>query len=203
MNSDSKDSVIEDFKRQLPEYLSLGEKKRILEALKSFPDSFNPYSTGLGGETEQGDVFSSVPVYFYNKNQRKNVAAMVVSNACDISPSNQRNVSVNAVVATVFSLKGYQEALKEKLSNEKVENVLKAIKGQEVTNLFYLPKHPNCHLLEDSVVRFDTLTSIPLDIFLENRGSRLVRLSLIGYYLFLFKLSVHFCRFPQEKTEHL
>lgn len=203
MNSDAKDSVIEDFKRQLPEYLSLGEKKRILEALKSFPDSFNPYAIGPEGEIEQGDVFSSVPVYFYNKNQRKEVIAMVVSNACDISPSNQRNIPVNAVLATVFSLKRYQEALKEKLSNEKVENVLKAIKRQEVTNLFYLPKHPNCHLLEDSVVRFDTLTSIPLNIFLENRGSRLVRLSLIGYYLFLFKLSVHFCRFPQEKTQHL
>ena len=200
MESNLTSNFIESLKRQLPEYLTLADKNKILEELKRFPDSFNPYTYLISKDVEQGDAFAEVPVYFYANGEKKQVAAMVLSNSCDISPQNKRPIPANVIVATMFSLAKYENRLTaSNLSPKAISDIIQAIKAQKVTNLFYLPKHPNCKLSEDYVVRLDSLTSIPLNTFLSSKGTQLFRLGSLGFYIFLFKLSVHFCRFPADR----
>ena len=73
--------------------------------------------------------------------------------------------------------------------------------------MFYLPEKKNGQnvLLEESFVRFDINVTLPISIFsggtYDNsyapKGDRLISFSNYGFYLFLIKLSVHYCRFRE------
>jgi hypothetical protein len=56
----------------------------------------------------------------------------------------------------------------------------------------YLPANPE--VMPESVALFSDARSHPLDDFLARERSLLFRLSDFGFYLFLFKLSIHFNR---------
>jgi hypothetical protein len=75
------------------------------------------------------------------------------------------------------------------------------IKTQTYSNVFYLPIHPSTH--QDFVCFFDNAFWFPteeLTAYLPNiEQIRLQSLDYFGYYLFLVKLSYHFCRLPEEK----
>jgi hypothetical protein len=46
---------------------------------------------------------------------------------------------------------------------------------------------------------FDQLYTMPSKVFdQENKKSKVFTLSLFGFYLFVFKLSIHFCRFQEN-----
>ena len=88
------------------------------------------------------------------------------------------------------------------ISNEQgLEAMVNTIKSQTTSNILYLP--PNlvngkdyiCHL--DKAFWFPTeeLNSYISDI----AQTRIASLDYFGYYLFLVKLSYHFCRLPEEK----
>jgi len=63
--------------------------------------------------------------------------------------------------------------------------------------MFYLPA--GISLDEDYVALLSEISSFPLSMFLEEEGrSRFVTLNMVGFYLFLFKLSIHFCRFHEN-----
>jgi len=73
-----------------------------------------------------------------------------------------------------------------------------AIKRQEITNAFYLPKKE--HIIEESIVLLDNVNSCKVDYFTERgiKGIRLFTLSDYGFYLFIFKLSIHFTRVRED-----
>jgi hypothetical protein len=81
------------------------------------------------------------------------------------------------------------------LDGEKVASRLKDIKAQRVTNMFYLPA--DGLLDEDHVALLDDLHSIPIDVHRQS-AEKLFTLSMAGFYLFVFKLSVHFCRLHEN-----
>lgn len=192
------ESILEDFQRQLPPFLTVASKEAILKGLQDFPEKFDPYLKSVNDDSvEQGDVFSDVPLYFYEADQKKATLAIVLSNACDIAPENKRNFPVSAVVAQMLRLDRYLDRLRSASVQESaIRSIEKSIRSQHITNIFFLPQ--GASLDGDYIVLFDHLTSIPLSTFLQQKGKRLARFSLIGYYLFLFKLSVHFCRFPER-----
>lgn len=197
MDSDE-NTVIEDFQRQLPPFLSSAKKQEILDAIKDFPEKFNPYQYVKDDPfAEQGDIFSEVPFYFYETNQREPKIAMVLSNACDISPENKRYAPVKVITALLLKFDSYSDLIRRHLSSASATSIERDIKSQKITDMMYLPK--GASLKEDYILKFDCLTTIPLKEFLTNRGERLARLSLFGYYMLLFKLSVYFCRFPKRE----
>lgn len=197
MDSDE-NTVIEDFQRQLPPFLTSAKKQEILDAIKDFPEKFNPYQYVKDDPfAEQGDIFSEVPFYFYETNQREPKIAMVLSNACDISPENKRYAPVKVITALLLKFDSYSDLIRRHLSSASATSIERDIKSQKITDMMYLPK--GASLKEDYILKFDCLTTIPLKEFLTNRGERLARLSLFGYYMLLFKLSVHFCRFPKRE----
>lgn len=63
--------------------------------------------------------------------------------------------------------------------------------------LFYLPK--GGELEEDHVALIHDAHTLPLSSFQAQQSRRkLFTLSQVGFYIFLFKLSVHFCRFHEK-----
>ncbi len=83
---------------------------------------------------------------------------------------------------------------------------MQGIKSQTISNIFYLPPNPDnrkeyiCHL--DKAFWFPTeeLNSyLPAPDSYLGEETRICSLDYFGYYLFLVKLSYHFCRLPEEK----
>jgi hypothetical protein len=74
---------------------------------------------------------------------------------------------------------------------------MEAIRKQRITSLFYLPK--GGQLDEDHIALLDDLHNVPLATFEASTSrSKLFTLSQMGAYLFLLKISIHFCRFSED-----
>jgi hypothetical protein len=132
----------------------------------------------------------------------KPVPSMILSNTCDIDIENVRNFPSQVVYAPIFNLAKYQEALykNSRKTKEQIDSHIKAIKNQEITQIFYLPKVDD--KLDDSIVFFDRVCNFPNKLISRENidERRLFTLSDYGAYLFLLKLSIHFTRI-QDKVE--
>jgi len=129
----------------------------------------------------------------------KHVNAMVLSNTCDINPEHERFLPHNVMYSPIINLDRYRRLLAEKgVSDERIKSHMGAIKRQEITNAFYLPKKE--HIIEESIVLLDNVNSCKVDYFTERgiKGIRLFTLSDYGFYLFIFKLSIHFTRVRED-----
>ena len=85
------------------------------------------------------------------------------------------------------------------LAVENAADILTQIENQQFSNILYLPpnKEKNEYLayFDDlSTIEKDELNALKEEIILNRIGS----LDCFGYYLFIFKLSYHFCRLPEE-----
>ncbi|MDE0112984.1 MAG: hypothetical protein OXI87_14880 [Albidovulum sp.] len=97
--------------------------------------------------------------------------------------------------APIVKLSKIEARLKDRgLAEDAVKGRIDAIERQSVTNIFYLPAGEP--LEEDYVALFDDLHSMPIASW-EN-SQKLFTLSMAGFYLFVFKLSVHFCRLHEN-----
>lgn len=188
----------EDLQRGIPAYLSDADKKALLKALADFPQTreVRPYFF----ETEdadplQGDLWRGLEVYRHEDGTRKRVLGMLVSNSCDIAPGNKRYLPPKLAFATLISLERYKETLlKHGLDEERIEEHISQVRAQGVTSLFYLPAEGR--LKKEHIAVLQDLHSVPLKAFIgDSRKSRVATLSQLCFYLFLFKLSIHFCRF--------
>jgi hypothetical protein len=130
------------------------------------------------------------------------INALVLSNTCDLDITNDRNITKEVVLAPITEYSQYIKKLAMRLGKTEVPFALdESIKAQTYSSLFYLPKtliNPIdyvCHL--DKAFWFPTeeLHSYLSDI----QQTRIASLDYFGYYLFLVKLSYHFCRLPEEK----
>jgi hypothetical protein len=88
--------------------------------------------------------------------------------------------------------------LKE-LAVENAAEILTQIKNQQFSNILYLPpnKEKNEYLayFDDlSIIEKEELNILKEEIIF----NRIESLDYFGYYLFIFKLSYHFCRVPEE-----
>lgn len=195
---------LNDLKIYLPKYLSGESEKQLFESLKDFPTNIDQrlYTNYLENERVifQGDGLQNLLAINLPSTETKVVTGMVISNTCDIDPSNKRNFPSQIVYAPIIDFQKYSNSLKSRLSEEKVESHLKAIKNQYVTQVFYLP--PITDKLNESIVFLDRLHNIGNNHY-DRSGlgsSRVFTLSDYGNYLFLFKLSLHFTRI-QDKVE--
>ncbi|HFA50795.1 MAG TPA: hypothetical protein ENJ95_17445 [Bacteroidetes bacterium] len=196
-----------------PEYLTKLEKGRLLKALAQFKDETekkkwsskiytNFYGKSRYGYFLQGDMVREIRYPDYvpqNKSfDRTFTDALILSNTCDLEKSNLRKMRKQVVMAPLLEMGQFVE----EASNYKgAKEIILGIKAQTVSNIFYLPPSPNngkeyvCHF--DKAFWFPTaeLNSYLPDI----KQTRIHSLDYFGYYLFLVKLSYHFCRLPEEK----
>lgn len=195
---DDKQITATSIQNQIPYYLSQESKGNLVRALEDFPNPIDYYINLFPEEVLQGDGWNSFVVVDYENGNRKSVKGILLTNSCDISPANPREFPPAFTFAPIIKLKGYQKKLLEAgITQQQIDDKVVAIKEQKITTLFYLPQGGK--LDEDYIALLSDVHTIPKQVF-EARVDRqkLFTLSQVGFYLFVLKLSVHFCRFHEE-----
>jgi len=143
----------------------------------------------------QGDIWSGFQTFIFSSGERKAIKGIVLSNTCDTSPENKRDLSRRVTFAPIMKLNAIQNLYEQsKLDKTAISAKITAIKSQEVTSMFYLPA--GGVLNEDYVARLDEVHSMPLSA--HKPSSKILTLNNFGFYLFVVKLSIHFCRFQEN-----
>jgi hypothetical protein len=183
----------------VPYYLTGPQKEALRQALKDFPRRIDYYQRTPEGDLGilQGDGWTKFVIVNFFSGTQKEVRGIILSNSCDIDPNNRRDNPPNIVFAPLVRLVDYKSILiNSGVSEERIASQFQSIKEQSVTNIFYLPRGATLH--EECIAILDDLHTIPGDYFLKLDGKvRLFTLSMYGFYLFLLKLSIHFCRFQE------
>lgn len=195
---------IDNFKDQIPYYLTRPQKEGLMRALEDFPEGTNYY---LGNYPEdlktmvlQGDVFKGLPIYA--KGETKRIKGIVLSNSCDISPQNKRDRPMRALFAPLVSLERFKDFLRSKgIDEDTIIDKIDAIKKQIVTNVVYLPENGT---IPDSLIFLDDIYQISSSELCEmiKTNDKLITLSQVGFYILLFKISLHFCRFHENVARY-
>ncbi len=212
MNS-AKDDTLELIRTFLPKYLTPELQENLFNTVKeNFPFSNDPnliYSV-LDDNYYQGDGLIDIPFSNFDKDSftMAYLSGILLSNSCDISSENVRLENPNFQFATIFSLDEYLLLLeKRKIGEEQIRSFVQSLKSNRISNLFYLPEKKNGEevIIKESFVRFDLNVTLPAVIFESEHyskdyapdGDRLFSFTNYGFYLFLIKLSIHFCRFRE------
>lgn len=181
---------------KVPSYLFPADKHQLLSEIRSFRTNSNYFtSLSLGVELLQGDAWEGFELLDFTTGNRKVVKGVILSNTCDISAENSRDVVPNVLFAPLVDLSKYVKILQTAgKSEESTKSLVESLRRQEVTSAFYVPGTGE---LAESIVILDQISSHPVTHFLETTRRRLFRLGQFGHYLFLIKLSIHFCRFQE------
>lgn len=189
--------TVEQIQEHLPKYLTPKQQQDLFEQLRDF-ENRNYYTTLYAAEILQGDGWTKIEIINFATGARDKIKGILLSNSCDIAPENSPEFPPRIVFAPLIPLRAFDELLKRSttLKPEQIDSKIDAIRKQRVTSLFYLP--PGGDLDGDHVALLDDLHSIPLQTFLaEAERTKLFTLGQMGFYLFLLKLSIHFCRFQE------
>ena len=188
--------TIEQIQEHLPKYLSPKQQKELLDQLRDF-ENRNYYTILHDSEMLQGDGWTKIEIVDFATGARDKVRGILLSNSCDIALENPREFPPRLVFAPLIPLRAFVDLLTSAgLKPEQIDSKVATIRKQRVTSLFYLPQGGG--LDADHIAPLDDLHSIPLEGFLrEAERTKLFTLGQMGFYLFLFKLSIHFCRFQE------
>ena len=189
--------------QQIPYYLTADPaQKVILAELKSLSDGANKgYFIPKGydsytGEMLQGDGWRGFQVFSFANGNLNPVRGIVLSNSCDLTPANARVMPPKVTFAPIVNLSKIVERFEAfGLDKKQVDSRLQAIRAQGVSSIFYLPADDL--LDEEHVALLDDLHSMPIEVHGQS-AEKLFTLSMAGFYLFVFKLSVHFCRLHEN-----
>lgn len=88
-----------------------------------------------------------------------------------------------------------------KIPEDTIVAKLDAIKKQLVTNIVYLPE---CDHIPESIIFLDDVHQIPTEQLRTSleKQDKILTLSQVGFYILLFKLSIHFCRFHEDVARY-
>lgn len=188
----------ESIQTQLPYYLTQEQKENLVKALQDFPKPLDYYIELYPNDILQGDGWAKLEIIRFEDGARKEVKGIILSNSCDISAENKRDFPTKITFAPIIRLSKFAKLMKlSGLGEEKINNRIQSIREQKVTTMFYLPS--GAILEDDYVALLDDLHTMPLKAFESKRErTKQFTLSQVGFYLFLLKLSVHFCRFHEK-----
>jgi len=192
---------VHSLRDHIPYYLTQDQREGLKRALEDFSqkgESVSYYTAYHQGELLQGDGWDALEIIQFKDTRRISTKGILLSNTCDMDLGNKRERPPNIVFAPIISLSRYRKLLASRgLPTDVISSKIESIKRQEVTSIFYLPQ--GGELFGDYIAYFDDLHTIPVD-YLDclDCEQNLFTLSQFGFYLFLFKISVHFCRFHEN-----
>jgi hypothetical protein len=211
------EELLEVFRTYLPKYLSPEQQasltKRLYDDFPSSSDS-NKVFCRLPDENVflQGDGIEDIPFSRFSLDPPRFEIdfrdGVLISNTCDISPENQRLSQANASFVAIYPLASYLSELQLcGITQDRIRSFEQSLRANHITNLMYLPPllSDGHEVLGESFMRFDQVTCLPAEI-LDSKydrkyapmGNRWFSLSQYGFFLFILKLSVHFCRFREN-----
>ncbi|WP_017731256.1 hypothetical protein [Nafulsella turpanensis] len=202
---------IEELDRLIPEDLAEQKKDRLRNGLKQFhsqnlSEAYSDfYSTADYSFFLQGDVVREIrfPVFDFISGEYSKgyFDAILLSNTCDMDEGNQRNVKKNIIIAKVIPLQNFIDELSSDPKIKNANEIAIQVKSQLFSNVLYLPptigddNQEYIAFLDDIAwISIEELANLKDGIDL----NRLVSLDFLGYYLFVFKLSYHLLRLPEE-----
>lgn len=188
----------QDIKDQIPYYLTQEAAEGLLKELKNYSEKTDFYTSRYPEELLQGDGWQGFTVFDFHTSQGRNVRALVLSNSCDISIDNAREIPPKITFVPLMKFGKLQKLFEDAGKDPRaVEQKMLAIREQKNTSFFFLPAQGA--LPEDYVAWLSDVHSIPSNIFINSqKRSKIFTLNMTGFYLFLFKLSIHFCRFHEN-----
>jgi hypothetical protein len=187
--------VLSEVGRYLPEYLSPGDKNKLISGLKDFPENFQYYlNNKFMKDALQGDLWSDFTVVDFESGKRKSVKGIIISNSCDIDSSNTRAMPVSVTFVPLINLNKLKEFLEHHRGEKQAASMIDDIVSQRSTSFFYLPAGYGVE--EDLVAYLNDIHAIPIPSF-TRQANKITTLSQQGFYIFLLKLSIHFCRFQE------
>ncbi len=185
----------------LPTFLSQGSQDAFIDEIKYFLASQQAkpfYSFALTEKSIlfQGDGLSGLSIINLPDPTIRPGSAVLLSNTCDMDPSNRRLFDSSLTYAPIFSLQRYLEALRREFPNDddRVINHENSIRQQLITQIFFLPQGGK--LQDDSIIFLDRIVSASSKTINRDQiaQSRIFTLSDFGAWLLALKLSIHFCR---------
>lgn len=187
----------------IPHYLPRANKETLIEEIKNFPDLGNYALEKKAPDVLQGDIWKGLTVIDFSSGDRRDIKGIILSNTCDISFDNERKLPVKVTFAPVIKVSSLVNLLRsEKIPEEKIDGFVSSIKKQIVSNYFYIPS--NSKIEDEYVANLADLHSVPMDYFLNSTGKEnILSLSQSAFYFFIFKLSIHFCRFNESVNRYL
>lgn len=196
---------VESLQQQIPYYLTAQDRQTLVRELSSISRGgtanyfLERSRDDFADVSLQGDGWRGFQLYLFETGERRSVQGIVLSNSCDIDPDNPRDMPSRIIFAPLAKLSTYENILRRSgISDVAINEKIAAIRLQKTTNMFFLPAGGS--ITEDYVVRLDDAHSMPAAAhFSDGNREKLFTLSNTGFYMFVLKLSVHFCRF-QEKV---
>ncbi|MFP4528689.1 MAG: hypothetical protein ACLFQX_09080 [Candidatus Kapaibacterium sp.] len=193
----------EQFQIFLPAYLTDGSKYQLYHCLNSYPENLSDLNNNFylpknkfSNEYLQGDICFGFHFLSLPDINLKTIEGLIISNTCDISRDNKRSFSkIDALYAPVQNIEKYRSHLLQHFPENKIEAHLGAIRKQEITNIFYLPENPG--LFPESFVYLDKIFNCKISYLNPGNVQKQLSLGNYGFYILLFKLSIHFSRFGE------
>lgn len=194
--------LLEEIRRHLPSYLSPSKQEKLFRELDKFPDNIDQrmYAPqNISDDTiRQGDGMDNMPMIFLPDEEINKERALIISNTCDISPQNERRNPPSIVYCPVIKYDSYSRLVEDSYdSQDAAENFLRSVRNQKKTSRFYLPSGYD---IPESIVLLDKANNCSARYAYDSlsiNNDRAFSLSLYGFYLLIFKLSVHFTRFNE------
>lgn len=193
---------LETFRDYLPRYLSEEDLGGLFAELRQFPENIDSrfYTRWLQNDPQlfQGDGIRDLPAVQFPHTEVRDIPALILSNTCDVNLENTRLYPNRVIYAPIVRLAKLEAAIRNNgVSDERVKSFLFDLKRQHISTMFYLPD--GAGLQYESVVLLDRTNNCPLNSAQENLFERrLFTLSNYGFYVLLFKLSLHFCRVREQ-----
>jgi hypothetical protein len=197
---------LEDIKLYLPKYLSSDSEENLFQNLKDFPNNIykRMYSNlNLTKDYKdiilQGDGMKGLLVINLPDKKVKKADVVIISNTCDIDQRNPRLHTSSICYSPIINLEKFISSLKTRnIRKSRIDSFVNSLKKQQISQIFFLPKGEK--LASDSFIFFGKITSCNNDYVSRKNlhKMRIFSLSNYGFYIFLFKLSIHFSRIREE-----
>lgn len=194
---------VDTLRQQIPHYLTSSDRKVLLDGLKAIASGekvnyfLSPYNDTFKNKMLQGDGWRGFQLFNFSTGKRLSVKGIVLSNSCDIDPENSEQIPSRVIFAPLVKLEKYKFLLqKNGITQANIKDVIDSVKAQKTYNALYLPA--NGPLEEEYIIRFDDIHSMPVAAHHDiHDKEKIFTLSAIGFYMLVFKLSVHFCRLQE------
>jgi hypothetical protein len=183
----------------LPYYLTAEAKAGIVKELKNFYlGEMQYFISAFDQEMLQGDGWTRFALRNFASGEQIFINGVVLSNTCDVDPENKRDLPVNIGFAPLVPVEAYINLLVQAgIPRPRIDDKIAAMKRQEVTNVFYVPAGNG--LKSEHLVLLGDIHSMPATSYEHDATKRKIfTLSQAGFYLFILKLSMHFCRFHEN-----
>lgn len=180
-----------EFCKQLFPSIDPYTKEQAKEAMRQFEGLEEPVLTRANNNSDllQGDIFSEIPFYYVDDDGELSIIfrkAQLLSNTCDATRDE------HLLFAALHPL--------EDLENN--QSMRANIVRNKRYSAFYLPDR----ILQNEYIDFELINTMSRTTFNklleEQKVHKIASLTLVGYYMFICKLTVFFMRPEDEETNN-